>query len=234
MIEQQFIKFPTTPYLLTPDDLFSREDKVLSDKEAQVFFSERVLIEEKIDGANLGISFSSDGVIQLQNRGHYIAEPFVGQWKPLSEWIKHKIDKLFDLLLDRYIVFGEWCYIAHSVYYNSLPDWFIAFDIYDKQNESFLSSKYRNEMINQMALAQVPQLYNGHLSKESIDNFIGQSAFGMQRSEGLYFRVEDTHYLKYRAKYVRKDFSQSIETHWTKKVVNKNQLRDYSHYPRSK
>ena len=89
-------------------------------------------------------------------------------------------------------------------------------------------------MIGKMTLAQVPQIYNGRLSKESIDDYIGQSAFGAQRSEGLYFRIEGTQYLKYRAKYVRKDFSQSIETHWTKKAENKNHLCDHSHYPKSK
>lgn len=86
-------------------------------------------------------------------------------------------------------------------------------------------------MVKQMSLALVPQIYSGHLSRESIDSYIGQSAFGVQKSEGLYFRIEDTQYLKHRAKYVRKDFSQSIETHWTRKAVNKNQLRNYSHYP---
>jgi hypothetical protein len=32
----------------------------------------------------------------------------------------------------RHILFGEWCRAQHSVFYSRLPDYFLAFDIWDR------------------------------------------------------------------------------------------------------
>ena len=81
-----FFKFPSTPYIET-DINIQRSDKILSKSEVRDILSKPVTIEEKIDGANLGISFTANGEIWLQNRGSYLMKPFVGQWKPLNNWI---------------------------------------------------------------------------------------------------------------------------------------------------
>ncbi len=60
------------------------------------------------------------------------------QWKKLEEWIDQRQSRLFDVLLDQYILFGEWCYATHSVYYGRLSDYFIGFDVYDKETSRFL------------------------------------------------------------------------------------------------
>ena len=219
-----FFKFPSTPYLIAPSSPTTHQDRILTNQEAQSFFSESVVVEEKIDGANLGISFSLDGTIQLQNRGSLICEPYAGQWRPMSNWLQYKKESLFDVLYNRYILFGEWCYYTHSVYYSSLPDWFIAFDVFDKESREFLSVSKRDTFIAQIELATVPHLYTGHISKESLDSFIGKSAYGNETIEGLYFRIDSSDFLRKRAKYVRKQFTQSIETHWSKKPIRKNQL----------
>ena len=225
MTETPFIKFPSTPYLLSSSAVSKREDKILSDAEAHIFFTESVTVEEKIDGANLGISFTSDGTIQLQSRGHLLLEPYSGQWTPLSDWIHRRTEDLFDSLLDRFILFGEWCYLTHSVFYNSLPDFFIAFDVFDKQCNRFLSVKKRNLLITQIGLTPVPLIFTGHIKREALVHMIGKSAFGDELCEGLYFRIDSGDYLLRRAKYVRSGFSQSIETHWSKNSSRKNQIR---------
>ena len=142
MADDSFYKFPHTPYLISPSVLFDRHDKVLTESEANQFFTMPVFVEEKIDGANLGISFQSDGTIHLQNRGHRIGEPFVGQWEPLTVWLNSRVDCLFDVLMDRYILFGEWCYVTHSIHYDNLPDWFIAFDVFDMHSRRILFRHY--------------------------------------------------------------------------------------------
>ena len=228
MSDQPFFKFPSTPYLIAPSNLIFRQDKILSNEEALRFFSERVSIEEKIDGANLGISFDTNGNVQIQNRGHIIQEPFTGQWSPLSNWLNCRISCLFDVLYERYILFGEWCFITHSVYYSSLPDWFISFDIFDKQSGLFLPVIKRNSMVEQMGLTVVPHIFSGHISRDMLDSYIGKSAYGADKCEGLYLRIDSSDRLLYRAKYVRNDFSQSIDTHWSKKAPKKNQLHYYS------
>lgn len=224
-----FYKFPQTPYLIAPSSISTlRHDKILSDDEARLFFSEKVLIEEKIDGANLGISFQKDGSLCLQNRGHIISKPFWGQWEPLPNWLEKKIDILFDVLLDKYILFGEWCYVRHSVYYCELPDWFIAFDIFDKENHYFLSTELRYSLFIKMGVSFVPMLYEGYISKELLYSTIGKTAFGEEIMEGVYLRIDSKNHLRCRAKYVRPTFSQSIDTHWNKKAIVHNHLISYN------
>lgn len=224
MSDKQFVKFPRTPYLIEPSVLTSRQDKVLTKEEAMPFFSESVIIEEKIDGANLGISFNVDGTICLQNRGHYLSHPFSGQWELLPNWLNGKSDSLFDVLLDRYILFGEWCYVTHSIYYENLPDWFIAFDLFDKESNQFLSVNDRNYLIDKIGLVIVPQLYKGQITKLALNSFIGRSSYSKEYCEGLYFRIDSDHYNRRRAKYVRSDFVQSINSHWSKSQITHNRL----------
>jgi ATP-dependent RNA circularization protein (DNA/RNA ligase family) len=71
-----FFRFPTTPHLAwLAKDGMPRDDKVLSPTEAQALLSGDVVVEEKLDGANLGLSLSSDGTVLAQNRGQYLGEP---------------------------------------------------------------------------------------------------------------------------------------------------------------
>lgn len=42
--------------------------------------------------------------------------------------------------------------------------------------------------------------------------------------EGIYLRIDEGDYLKYRAKVVREDFIQQIEQHWSTKILEKNTI----------
>ncbi len=55
-----FYKFPSTPYIET-DMSIKRKDKVLSKNEVENILAGPITIEEKIDGANLGISMEKAG-----------------------------------------------------------------------------------------------------------------------------------------------------------------------------
>jgi hypothetical protein len=121
-----------------------KDDKVMSELEREMFLRHELVVEEKVDGANLGISFDGEAHARCQNRGAYLQYPYTGQWKKLSEWLDAKTDILFEKLTDRYILFGEWCYAQHSIFYDQLPDWFLGFDIFDKESLKFLSYPRRD------------------------------------------------------------------------------------------
>ncbi len=201
-----------------------RSDKVLSESERSAFLQHNLVIEEKIDGANLGISFDSWGNIQAQNRGAYLQLPRAGQWKKLDNWLAQRTDTLFEHLLDQFILFGEWCYAQHSVFYDRLPDWFLAFDIYDKRADRFLSSKRRDLLFRKMNLAQVPVLARGHFTYSELCNLLSLSKFGNQPAEGIYLRFDQADWLVQRAKLVRSTFIQTVEEHWSRSAMRPNQL----------
>ncbi len=222
---RDFYKFPSTPYLLAPKGQLLRSDKVFTDSERNQFISNKIIIEEKIDGANLGISFDNNGNIMLQNRGSYICTPYAGQWKKLNEWLRQREDRLFDLLGSRYILFGEWCYASHTLKYEKLPDWFVGFDLYDKEKELFFSSNRRDQYFKKLQIFKVPTLGRGEFTLNELLQFLKKdSAFSKEKIEGIYLRYDDGAWLKKRAKLVRSEFVQSINEHWRKKVIKTNSL----------
>lgn len=218
-----FYKFPSTPYIEI-DMTMKRSDKILQKYEVEDILSRPITVEEKIDGANLGISFNSSGELQLQNRGNFLTMPLEGQWKPLDKWIACHEAAIFDELMDRYILFGEWCYAKHSIYYNALPDWFIGFDVYDIDRERFLSVERRNSLMEKMRVEVVPKLGYGSYELGELSHFFKKSNYGDEDCEGIYIRQDHGKYLKRRAKMVRTEFKQDITDHWSKRKLECNSV----------
>ncbi|MBW7876125.1 MAG: RNA ligase family protein [Candidatus Cloacimonetes bacterium] len=201
-----------------------RDDKVFSELECDAFLRNELTVEEKVDGANLGISFDTSGNVLLQNRGAYLQLPGHGQWKKLTEWLELHTAVLWEHLTDQYILFGEWCYATHSIFYDNLPDWFLAFDIYNKEAGRFLASVPRNQLLDKMQICKVPCLAQGKFTYSEIQSLFMQSKFGNQPAEGLYLRVDGNAWLEQRAKLVRPTFIQRIDQHWSQAAIRPNRI----------
>lgn len=224
-MNNDFFKFPSTPHLALLGDVMIRGDKVMSKSDRDEFLRHELVVEEKVDGANLGISFDSSGNIHAQNRGAYLHFPSSGQWQKLSQWLKPKTDALFEQLTDQFILFGEWCYAQHTVKYDRLPDWFLGFDIYDKSNAKFFSCPRRDEVFRSIGIHQVPTIKRGYFSLSELNNFLSHSQLCGEPLEGLYLRHDQGEWLEQRAKLVRPAFIQSIEKHWSQSNISANQLK---------
>jgi ATP-dependent RNA circularization protein (DNA/RNA ligase family) len=225
-----FFKFPSTPHLSVLGNGTVRDDKVLSIEKRDHFLKNKVSVEEKIDGANLGISFDDAGTLIIQNRGSILSKPYSGQWKKLEQWLKYRKETFFDHLHAQYILFGEWCFARHSVGYDSLPDYFLGFDIFNKQNRRFLSIKKRNERFKDMDISAVPLIDQGIFSFQQLGELMGKSRFSDEPAEGIYLRHDEGEWLKDRAKLVKPEFIQTMEVHWSRKKITPNRLKDGQHY----
>jgi len=224
-MKDEFYKFPSTPHLTLLGDVEVRGDKVMSESERNEFLRHELVVEEKVDGANLGISFDAEGNIRAQNRGAYLHLPSTGQWKKLSEWLSPRTDVLFEQLTDRYMIFGEWCYAQHSVTYDRLPDWFLGFDVFDKSAAKFFSCSRRDEMFQSLGMFQVPVIKRGQFSLSELNSFLSLSKFSDKPAEGLYLRFDRGGWLEQRAKLVRPVFIQSVVQHWSRSSIRANRLR---------
>ena len=224
-MKDDFFKFPSTPHLALLGDVAVRGDKIMSERERNDFLEHELIIEEKVDGANLGISFDAVGNIRAQNRGAYLHLPSTGQWKKLAEWLKPKTDAFFEQLTDRYILFGEWCYAQHSVIYDRLPDWFLGFDVYDKSSLRFLSCSRRDNIFRELGIYHVPMIQRGQFSLSSLQGLLIESQLCNKPAEGLYLRIDKGDWLELRAKLVRPAFVQSIEQHWSRSSIKTNLLQ---------
>lgn len=222
----EFFRFPHTPHLAWLARSSPRDDKVLSLKEAEKLLVGDVVIEEKLDGANLGFSIGLDGTLRVQNRGQYLLPPFTGQFAQLGKWMDAHQDRLFDVLTESLMVFGEWCAARHSLDYDQLPDWWLMFDVYDRDAGRFWSTVRRNELAGLLGVSVVPCLYQGRVTMAQLKSwtFGKASCFRQGDAEGLIVRREDAMWLEKRAKLVLPNFTQAITQHWRNRVVEWNRI----------
>lgn len=222
-----FFRFPHTPHLVWLGQDAPRDDKVLSPSETQALLAGDVVVEEKLDGANLGFSLAPNGSLRVQNRGQYLlAAQHVGQFARLPAWMTQHGDGLSSVLTLDLIVFGEWCAARHSLDYTALPDWFLLFDVYDRSVGRFWSSARRNALAVASGLETVPQVVRGQHSVASLKELVATRTSRCRQGplEGVVIRRESVQWCEFRAKLVRAEFTQTIDIHWRKRAIEWNRI----------
>lgn len=221
-----FVRYPRTPHLAWLGPGQPRDDKILTGTEAKNLLAGEIVVEEKVDGANIGFSITENGYLQVQNRGSYLnldrAHP---QYRPLENWMLGRHAELSNVLSPQLMLFGEWCYATHSVVYDQLPDWFLGFDVYDRVDGKFWDHQRRDALLTKLRLHSVPLVASGHFSLEQLHALLtNKSKIGNGGVEGLVVRVESNGFTTARAKLVRDEFKQSIHEHWARSPLRKNSL----------
>lgn len=226
----EFYRFPHTPHLAWLGGGEPRDDKVLSTAEAAELLSGEVVVEEKLDGANLGFSLGPGGELRAQNRGQYLNEPHAGQFARLPAWLDLHKDSMVEVLLghadEALMLFGEWCAARHSLAYTRLPDWFLLFDVLEAGTGRFWSSGRRNALATRLSLATTPQLGRGRFTLEKLKTLLTTqgSRFRDGPVEGIVIRRDNADWCSQRAKLVRADFAQAITEHWRSRRIEWNRL----------
>ena len=225
---KDFFRFPSTPHLAwLAKDGMPRDDKVLSPAEAQALLSGNVVVEEKLDGANLGLSLSPDGALRAQNRGQYLSDPHTGQFARLPAWLTQHEPGLRTVLRPELMLFGEWCAARHSLDYDALPDWFLLFDVYDRSIGRFWSTSRRNALAAEAGLSTVPLVSSGLTTLAALKQLLVDTPSRYRAGlplEGVVVRRESGEWCEARAKLVRPDFTQAIDTHWRKRTIDWNRV----------
>ncbi|KAH9486205.1 Dual specificity protein phosphatase 23 [Psilocybe cubensis] len=226
------LKFPRTPHLINTGA--ASADDVHTD--LAVFTNTaagHTVITEKIDGANMGFSLSSDrSRIIVQNRSHYVNSSTHEQFRKLGLWVERHDQELRRVLdrdpyfPERYILYGEWVYATHSIPYTSLPDYFIAYDLFDRSTKTWADTATLRHLLGETSIATAPIVHEGTMPTESqLLRMVQQpSMFYDGRVEGVYVKLEVNKCVKLRGKVVRSDFISGNE-HWTRGGVRVNGLR---------
>ncbi len=196
-----------------------------------------LVVEEKLDGTNVGIHFLSNNRLVLQCRGHEITEGMHPQYDLFKQWVAVKQAALEGMLADRYILFGEWLYARHSVFYQALPHYFFEFDVYDKAGAVFLSWDRRMALLDGSGIVTVPVVHRGGIDREGLFHLIQASAYDSafenpcsgevdDLMEGIYLRTEADGRVTGRAKVVRPEFVEKIKqsSHWKNQKMVPNEL----------
>jgi atypical dual specificity phosphatase len=225
-------KFPRTTHLLNLGAA-SDDDVVATDLPTNVKLGSRVVITEKVDGANVGFSLSSDRSVVVQNRSHYVNPTSHEQFKKLGTWVEEHRAGLYEILdrdahfPERYVLFGEWLAATHSILYTKLLDIFLAFDLYDRNTGTWADRGTISGLLQLTGIQMVPLVSETQgivPSEQELRSLVQQeSKFYNGRVEGIYIKVEDKGKVLSRGKVVRSDFIAGNE-HWTKGIIRLNKL----------
>lgn len=200
-----------------------------------------IVIEEKLDGANAAISFDADGALRLQSRGHYLTGGGRERHFDLFKtWAAAHAPAFSSVLGDRYVLYGEWLYAKHTVFYDRLPHYFFEFDVLDKSARRFLSTPARRSLLAGLPLMPVPVLHEGPVRRQSeVEALVRPSLYksadwrealaeatiasgsrpehvdrqteDSDLAEGLYLKREADGIVEERGKFVRAGFRQAIQ-----------------------
>ena len=222
--------FPATAHLPWKPNT-SQGDVVARDAEAAVVFENPVFIEEKIDGASVGFTIE-DGHPVIRNREHFLKKGFVGktpakkQFAPIWNYFYDNSAKFETLThLGPFSVFGEWMLMQHGIYYNRLPDLFIAYDIWNWQLGKWLAPTTARPILQKCGFHVPAVMFQGDLEEyQQLEQLLDQkSEWSDSKVEGVYIRVsEDRELTTHRFKMVRSDFVPGAL--WDKKDIKKNKV----------
>jgi atypical dual specificity phosphatase len=176
-----------------------------------------------VDGTNVGVHFEEPWVPVPQKRSGLILQGEHEQYVRFRDFCFEHVEALWNALSTRYVLFGEWLLVQHGVVYDRLSSFFIAFDVLDKTDGSFLSTKAMAELLKDSGVETVPLLataWNG--TTKQLEELVKTSRFSTSETcEGVYIRFETDARCVERLKYRRKTFTAGRTDFATRVAYNK-------------
>ncbi len=205
-------KYPRTPHLpwspgWTLDDV--RKTTV------EQFVGKNIVITEKMDGENTTMYFDHIHARSIDSRHH-----------PSRDWVKRLHAQVKHNIPESWRLCGENVYAKHSIYYETLPSYYLLFSIWDQRNIC-LSWDETLEWAELLGLETPAVLYRGVWDQSWFDNV----DINTEECEGYVVRLVDSfhygHFSQSVAKWVRQSHVQS-DSHWMHSDVEPNKLNDQS------
>jgi len=235
---ERIFKYPRTQHLA--GSRLQPGDHDLAQVDLDELRDRYVVIEEKLDGANAGISLGEDGRVRLQSRGHFL----VGgarerHWDLLKQWAAMWGAQLEALLQGGLVLYGEWLYAKHTIAYDALPHYLMEFDVRSPDGTFWSTARRRELLAGAPFVRSVPVLWEGVLrAPAELPDLVGPSRYKTPRwrealraaaetagvdparvaaetdpsddGEGLYVKVEEDGVVTERYKWVRASFLTAV------------------------
>lgn len=208
------VKYHRTYHLPWSESMTS-DDKVVSDDTH--FIGKTAVVTEKMDGENTSLYHDKIHARSISSRHHYT-----------QDWVKSFWAGIRFSINPNMIIRGENLFAAHSIRYDNLPSYFLAFSV--EKDGTVLDWNTAVEILNNIGICHVPVLYYGEYDKEKIHNTVMDkfdSDGGLDKHEGYVIRnageynVSDA---KFNInKWVRKNYVQT-DKHWKHGKIEQNGL----------
>jgi hypothetical protein len=177
----------------------------MSEEETSAVLTQVALVEEKVDGVNVGLRFDNPSEMTLIRKDRVVNWNEIPESAPLAAWCFDKTGLLYDVLRDRWTIFGEW--VPDAQCSNGDPPWFL-FDIFDRHASRFLCRASVESFAAQLGLPTTPIVFRGRVGTiQRVRGLLGPSKVRPGPMEGLVLRLEDGPFLFGRFKFVRPGYS---------------------------
>lgn len=203
-------KYPRTYHFsfsegATSDDKITEDDFLLKNK--------KIVITEKMDGENTTI---------YNNYWH--ARSLTSSHQEYHSKLIRRMQEFQYLIPDNLRICGEDLCVKHSIYYDNLPDIFLAFSVWE--NEICYSWEDTLEICDMLEIKTVPVLYEGDFDLDLIKEIAKKVV--KEGKEGIVVRSFDKFlykdFSKNVMKFVRKNHVQT-DKHWSKGEITYNKVR---------
>ena len=206
------VKYPRTPHV--PWSPGNTADDIVLDSIRHLESLVDVVVTEKLDGENTTLYRDHMHARSVDSRAH-----------PSRDWLKRFHAGFRHDIPPNFRICGENLYARHSVYYDSLPSYFLVFAVFE--HETCLSWDETAEWCKLLGLEHVPVLYRGPWNEAKIKScWRGTSAFGAEQ-EGYVIRnasrFQFGDFGRNLAKFVRASHVTS-EEHWMAQALVPNRL----------
>lgn len=203
-------KYPRTYHFsfsegATSDDKITEDDFLLKNK--------KIVITEKMDGENTTI---------YNNYWH--VRSLTSSHQEYHSKLIRRMQEFQYLIPDNLRICGEDLCVKHSIYYDNLPDIFLAFSVWENEICYFWEDTL--EICDMLEIKTVPVLYEGDFDLDLIKEIAKKVV--KEGKEGIVVRSFDKFlykdFSKNVMKFVRKNHVQT-DKHWSKGEIIYNKVR---------
>lgn len=206
---ENFIKYPRTPHLPN-SEAKTDDDKTLSS--VKHFEGQEVVVTLKMDGENTSL---------YHNGSH--ARSTSSAYHESRTWVRNLQGQIAQDIPEHYRICGENLFAKHSIAYNDLTTYFMAFSVW--MDKTCLSWDETLKFLQERKLETVPVIYRGIFNMKAIE-----AAFKAHSKdhEGYVVRLAKSfsydEFGRSAAKFVRANHVQT-DKHWSNQAIIKNNLK---------
>lgn len=177
--------YPRVPHLVAGRG--SRDDLVLGESEVADLMADDVVIEEKVDGANVTL-WIDDSQVRCALRSGVGAMDRAGQLGPLRAWLAAHDEALRTILGPVDALYAEWMFVSHTVVYERLPTYLVVLDVW-RADDGFASIDDRDAACRATEMVTPPMVWRGVPGTvDRVEHLFGPSAWSSAPMEGLVVR----------------------------------------------
>lgn len=180
-----------------------------------------IIVQEKIDGSNVGVFMDEKKEIHAITRSGYSAltSPFK-QHHYFHNWVEKNQKRFLDILNPGERICGEWILQTHSIKYNLIHEPFVVFDIFNAKNKRILYLDFIKKTKGNFVLANLIHIGQPISIKNSIKILSHGKHGSIDIPEGVVYRIEREERVDFLCKYVRSDKIDGL--YMKDEIFNKN------------